>query len=448
MIRAARHIAAAFCVAPFRACSPVLGQAGAVLLTALLACAAVAEEHPGYSLTLEQLIATAQHDNKDLRAARYAVAIARARLLQAGALPNPRITVGMNNDVAFNNEGAYSASVGISQDFPVAGRIFRQKKVAQADVELAQAEIMEGERRLAGQVAANVYRVLVLDQQLQSRESLQAVDEHLVAVTRSRFQAAEVSELDVNTVALDLQRLNQEGVLLLTQRKVLLQSLNQELGRPAAATLTVAEPVPGLGTLVPVDSAVARALAQRPDLRMAKLRVDRAEADLALAKAQRWEDWSLGLGVQQDRLAIVGAPPQGADRSLNLSVTIPLPLKRSSRGQVAAAEASAAQAAAQADAVALDIGSEIAAAHAELEGLQSLLKTYDTDLLPVSERNVSLAEKGYEQGLVPLLEVVQAQRQHGELKAAALTTLDQYLQALARLRTATVDYPLLADSPP
>ncbi len=448
MIHAARHIAAASVVAPIRTRLPCLGRTGAVMLAGLLACTALAEEPPGYALTMEQLIATAQRDNKDLRAARYQVDIARARLLKAGALPNPRVTVGMNNDFAFNNEGAYSASVGISQDFPVAGRISRQKQVAQADIELAQAEIMEGERRIAGQVAANAYRVLVLDRQLQSREALQAVDERLVTVTRSRFQAAEVSELDVNTVALDLQKLKQERVLLQTQRKVALQSLNQELGRPADATLTVAEPVPGLNVLMSVDTAVSRALARRPDLRMAQLRIGRAQADVALAKAQRWEDWSVGLGVQQDRLAIVGAPPQGTDRALNLSVSIPLPLKRSSRGQVAAAEAGVAQAEAQADAVALDIGSEIAGAHAELDSLQSLLKTYDSDLLPLSERNVNLAEKGYEQGLVPLLEVVQAQRQLSELKAAALTTLDQYLQTLARLRTATVDFLQPTDTPP
>jgi cobalt-zinc-cadmium efflux system outer membrane protein len=417
------------------------------LLTCLLAFSALADEPPGYAFNLQQLIATAQRDNKDLRAARYAVDIARARLLQAGTLPNPRINVDTANDVAFNNDGAYSASIGISQEFPIAGRILRQKDVARIDIELAQAEILDAERRLAGEVAANVYRVLVADRQIEARDALSAVDERLARATQSRFKAAEVSELDVNTIALDQQRLAQERALLRTQRTTTLQALNRQLGRPISAVLVVVEPLPAMDAAWSLDEALSK-IKRRPDLRLAQLQIDRAQADIALSKAQRWEDWTVGLGVQQDRLSITGVPPQSADRALNLSVTIPLPLKSRSRGRTAATVAVAAQAEARAEALRLAIESEVAAAHAEVASFQVMLRNYETNLLPVSERNVALAEKGYTQGLLSIVEVVQVQRQHGELKAAALNALDQYLQALARLRTADAEYAPPTDTPP
>ena len=416
-------------------------------LIAVLALPAFADEAPGYAFNLQQLIATAQHDNKDLRAARYAVDIARARLDQAGTLPNPRINVGAVSDVAFNNEGAYSASVGFSQEFPIAGRILRQKDVARIDIELAQTEILDAERRLAGEVAANVYRILVADRQIEARDALSVVDERLARATQSRYQAAEVSELDVNTIALDLQRLAQERALLQSERRTTLQSLNRQLGRPTNAALAVVEPLPGIDVSLSLDEALSK-IPRRPDLRLAQLHIDRARADIALSKAQRWEDWSIGLGVQQDRLSITGAQPQGADRALNLSLSSPLPLKSRSRGRIAATEAAASQAEAQADALRLQIESDIATAHAEVTNLQGLLHNYEANLLPVAVRNVALAEKGYTQGLLSIVEVVQAQRQHGELKAAALNTLDQYLQALTRLRTAVADYAPPTDAPP
>jgi len=421
---------------------------GSLLLLVMLPLAATAEEGTSPSLTLPQLIATAQRDNRDLRAARYAVDIARARLVQAGALPNPRITVDAVDDFAFRSEGGHSASIGISQDFPVAGRISRQKKVAQFDVDLAQTEILDGERRLAGEVAAAAYRLLVAGRQIQSRDSLMAVDERLAKATRTRFKAAEVSELDVNTIALDIRRLAQERALLLSQRKVLLQSLNRLLGRPADFALSVIEPLPAIHAPPPLDVALARAAGRRPDLLAAQLQIDRAHADIALAKAQRWEDWSVAVGVQQDRQSITGVPPQSVDRALRLNFTIPLPLKRNSRGQIAAAEAAAYQAEARMESLRLAVASDVTVAHEELATLQVVLKAYDTDVLGLSERNVNVAEKGYVQGLVSLAEVVQTQRQHGELKSAALATLDQYLQALVRLRRAIGDYPLLADSAP
>jgi len=407
-----------------------------------------ADEALGTSLTLDQMILTAQKDNKDLRAARYAVDIAQAKLLQAGTLPNPRLNITGGSDFAFNNDGAYTASFGISQDFPVTGRLLRQKDVARVDIELAQVEIEDAQRRLAGEVAANVYRVLIIDRQLQARDALRAIDERLARTTRSRFKAAEVSELDVNAVTLDLQKLLQERAALEAQRRSLLQSLNRQLGRPASSPLIVTEPLPATDTLPPLDFAISTAWANRPDLHQAKLQIDRAEADMALAKSKRWEDWSVGLGIQQDRLVIDGAPSQRSDRALSFNLTIPLSLRSRSRGLVAEADATADQARARADALKLDIGNEVSAAHAEAASLQALLKTYDTDVLPVAERNVGLAQKGYGQGLVTILEVVQAQRQQAELKAAALNTLDQYLQALVRLHTAVGDYRHLPDSTP
>jgi len=54
-------------------------------------------------------------------------------------------------------------------------------------------------------------------------------------------------------------------------------------------------------------------------------------------------------------------------------------------------------------------------------------------------RNVRLAQEGYRQGLVPLADVVQAQRQQAEAITAHLQTLDHYLQAWTDLQTATAE---------
>lgn len=415
-----------------------------------------AEEPLGSVLSLSQAITIAERDNKDLKTARYAVDLAQARLLQAGVLPNPRLNLSGASDFAFKSSGEYAASVGISQDFPIAGRILRQKDVARVDIELARAEIADAERRLAGEITANVYRVLALDRQLQAREDLAVIDERLAKATRSRYKAAEVSELDVNTVALDLQRLRQEQVQLQAERTRLLLALDQQLGRPASSPLSIREPLPSVDTLPSLDAQQAKALASRSDLRLVQLQVDRALADIALVKSKRWEDWSVGLNVQQDRITVDGAPSQSADRALGLNLTIPLSLKNRTRGLVAEAEANAGQAKARVEALKLDIANQVAIAYAEASSLQGLYKGYRRDLLPVTERNVALAQKGYGQGLVSIVEAVQAQRQQSDLNAASLNALDQYLQALARLRAAVGDFPALTsdagidsqDSPP
>ncbi|BBP03051.1 cellobiose phosphorylase [Sulfuriferula plumbiphila] len=391
-------------------------------------------------MTRLQAIDIAVQSNKDLQAARYTVEQARARLLQAGLPPNPRLDIAARNDLIFRNQGEYAASIGISQQFSVVGRIAHQKEVARVDVALALAEIRQAELKLAGDVTSRFYRILALNRQIEVRERLMDVDQKLVLGTRNRFKAAEVSELDVNTAQLELQRLTQERALLLSQRITQLAQLNQLLGRPATQAIALNDALPASDSLPSLANQQRQALSSRPDLRFALLSANRAQANQALARVQRWEDWTVGVVLEQSHLVIDGGPSQGSSRALGLSLSIPLPLRNKNQGNIAEAAATEAQAYTRIEALKLSIGNEVASTYAETERLQQALSEYQRNMLALSARNVRLALQGYNQGLIPVGDVVRIQRQQGELNIAYLDTLDQYLQALARLHIATGDY--------
>jgi cobalt-zinc-cadmium efflux system outer membrane protein len=397
------------------------------------------------------LIEQARLENKDLQAARFAIELSKAKLLQAGVRANPVLSASGRSDALFDNKGGYSRSIGISQTFPITGRLLREKDVARVDVAMAEAEVADAERRLAGEVADDAYRLLVIDRQIAARDDLIAAESQLARTTRARFKAAEVSELDVNTVQLDLRRLGQERAQWQTQHETTLIDLNTRLGRAASAPLMIVEPLPSLDALQGLAHLQDQALELRPDLRGALLAVDRAEAERALARASRWEDWSVAVELSQDKLVLDGGPRQGADRALGVSVSIPLPLVgERNRGALAEAEASRDAATAGVEALRLKIAGEVAGAHAEASRLQASMDTYERDIRPVAARNTKLAEDGYRQGLIPLADVVQARRQQVDLETGHLATLDAYLQALARLHTAVGDYltPMYSGSTP
>jgi cobalt-zinc-cadmium efflux system outer membrane protein len=391
-------------------------------------------------LALRQFIATALSGNKDLQAARFVAAQARARLVQAGLLPNPRLELANKNDVLFLNEGEYTTSIVFSQQFPVAGRIARQKDVARIDIELALAEIREAEWKLAGEVANGFYAAVALNRQIEARNRLLEFDQTLLDAARKRFSAAEVSELDVNMAQLDLQRVSQERALLLGERTAQLEHLNQQLGRTAGQPLTLDDTLPSSEPLPSLTDLQRRALERRPDLRSAVLKAERARADTKLARAETWEDWSVSLGVERSRLSITGAPPQPSTNSLALSLSVPLPIFDQKQGRIAETIASGAQANAQIAALRLSIGNEVASAVAEIKRLQQVMVEYQRTMLPTSERNVGFAQQGYGRGQVAIADVVQAARQQSELNVAYLNTLNLYFQALAKLRTATAEY--------
>lgn len=399
------------------------------------------------TLNLNQLIALAERDNKDLQAARYAIDVARARLLQAGLRANPRLDFAARSDFLFNNEGEYAISAAISQEFPIAGRILRQKDVARVDIALAETEVANAQRRVAEDIAGKVYRLLVSEQQVGTLDSLIGVEAKLAKTTRNRFRAAEVSELDVNTVQIDMQRLMLERSLLQSEQQTLIAALNTLIGRAPATPLNVAGPLPPTNAVPDLQQLQRRALQQRPDFQGALLSVDRAAAEKSLARAQRWQDWSVGLELAQEKQVVLGAPPQGTDRAIGVSVSIPLPLFNKSQGLIAEADANRDQALARVEALRSSILGEVASAHAEATRLQALLQQFGKTMLPISERSVRLARQGYDMGLIPVFDVVQAQRQLSELNKSYLSTLDQFLQALVRLHAAAGDYsPLSLDT--
>ena len=281
---------------------------------------------------------------------------------------------------------------------------------------------------------------MILNRQIETRDHLIELDRNLLESARNRFRAAEVSELDVNVAQLDLQRVTQERALLVNEKLNQLGQLNQLLGRAAAQPLALDETLPSMESLPSLADQQRRALDHRPDLRAAVLTVRRARADHKLARAERFEDWTVGLGVERSRSAIEGAPPQPSNNALALSLSIPLPLLNNNEGRVAETIATGAQAEAQIVALRRSISNEVANFVAEIARLQQVIVEYQRTMLPVSEGNVRLAQQGYGRGQIPISDVVQAGRQQGDINIAYLAALDLYLQAWAKLRTATADY--------
>ncbi|MHB1948629.1 MAG: TolC family protein [Gammaproteobacteria bacterium] len=382
-------------------------------------------------LKLDQLTQIAIQNNKDLQAAKYNISLAKARMVRAGQWNNPSLNLANTDDRFFTAEGEYTRSIGFSQQFPIAGRIGKQKKVARVDVAIAIEEIQDAERKLKIDVANSFYSLLITEHRLQQINRLLPVNLKLIRVTHNRLHAAEVSELDANTARLEYQRLLQEKSVLGSKRINQLSHLNELLGRPAFSFLSLDDKFPSFAPLPKLTEMQTWALGNRPDFKIAWLSLHRAQADAALARAERWADWTISAGVEQSKIVVQGAPRQNSDRALGLTLSIPLPLLNTNSGRILEAGAAAIQADAKIRAAQLSIETEVASSYQQVLLLKNTLKQSQDQSL--SKRNIKLAQQAYGVGQISLLEVVQVQRQQNDLQMAYLDTLDQYFQALIKL---------------
>jgi len=185
---------------------------------------------------------------------------------------------------------------------------------------------------------------------------------------------------------------------------------------------------------------------RRPDLEAAHQQIERADADRALARTEVWQDWTVGLGYEQERSVFDDPIGTKRDSYLSLGLTVPLPLWNRQQGRIAAAEAELRRSRRSRDGLVLRIEEEIRAAEASVRTLRSSVDAYTEEILPEATRTRDLFERGYRQGLVGIAELLQSQRQYNESRAFYFELLGDLRQAAIELEAATGTSPHVNDS--
>lgn len=393
-------------------------------------------------MTIDQAVVTALNNNLDLRAAYFEVEKARGRLLQAGLWPNPELDFATTTDKSFNNEGERTSSAGFQQAFPISGRLRFAKQVSRVDVAQAMTEIRNRERLLIGEVQRDFVAVLLLRQQIATNREYLGLNRDYVETLRKRFEVAEVSEVDVNLAQVELDRLGLENATLEAELSTREFSLKQKLGMFPEQGLTVDGNLDAIAHKFRPEKYQTTMVVNRPDLRQIELGIDKANAEVRLAKAEAWADWTLGFDYENDRSQ---DQPQGLqdDKFLGLKLSIPLAVWNRNQGRVYEGRAAAEQARAQTDALHLQIRAEIASGLARARKLREIVNTYRSTLLPKLTSTTSLLARGQREGLVEPTQFNQAQQQRGTLLINSLNSYNNYFQALIDLETATASSPFL-----
>ena len=395
-----------------------------------------------HALTLDQAVASALSNNLDLRAAYFEVEKARGRLIQAGLWPNPELQFNTTTDRAFKSEGQRNSTAGFQQAFPISGRLRFGKQVGRVDVAQAMAEIRNRERLLIGEVQRDFIAVLLLRQQIATNREFLGINRSYVETLTQRKAQAEVSDVDVNLAQLELQRLQLDNAALEAELSTRELSLKQRLGLQPGQSLAVEGNLDAIANKFRPERYQTTMVVNRPDLRQTELGIDKANAEIRLAKAEAWADWTLGADYQSDR-AVDEPVGLNEDRFFGFRLSIPLALWNRNQGRVYEQRAAAEQARAQVEALQLTIRNEIATGLARAYKLREIVNTYRSSLVPMLTATTNLLGAGQKQGLTQPTQFIQAQQQRGTLLISSLTSYSNYFQALVDLETATASSPFL-----
>ena len=382
------------------------------------------------TFTMEGAVSHALKHNPDLAAVRLGIEQARGRLLQSGRLSNPEVEAEAMPHVKGRE---FSVSVGFVQKFPLTNRLRLEKAVSSAEVAAAEAEVMAEERKVAAAVRTVAVKWLSLEASKALKERQIANSRDLATAAQKVALAGEGSSVEATQFELEAQQLSLDLLQLDSEKAGLTGEVRPLLG------LSGTEAVGFTGSLPEPASAAGSSadLAARGEYQAAQAKIEVANREIALARAEKWEDIGVGLTAQVERSEDA---PEGlkTEGFVGVKFSLPLPWWNKNEGKIQAAEAGAKKAEKEAESVANQIRSDVQATAAEMAAARRIVDETASRLLPKAKQieDVILGYYRQAQPGTQLADVLRARDRRLALEQARLDALKTYHLACVRHQAA------------
>ena len=404
---------------------------------------AVAQTSNSQGVSSAEVVRRAISSNAELAAARLEIDRARARLQQAGLRPNPTLDFEQLSGRLANNPGDRATTIGLSLPLEISGQRRRRIDVAQLELEAAQAEVADRERRLANEVRAVYAEVLAATRELEITTGINQLDAQTVRVIEVRVSEGDAAPLEANLLRVEADRLRARRALVEGKLQAALLRLKLLAGMKPDEPLQVrAELQQALSPNPPasLDAAIDLALRARPDLRLARLLEEAAQAGLRLAQAQAQPQVTLSARYTTDR-SLTSLPPPlttfpDSGRSLSFGASITLPTFNRNQGAKAEAATAIVQAQHRREFIEAVIRTEVAAAFARVQSVQNALATFEQGVITRSNDNVRVVRAAYDTGAFRVTELIAEQRRLLDAQREFTEALAERYRALADLQSA------------
>ncbi len=380
---------------------------------------------PSGKVALRQVLAAARLRNPGLRAYAWEVRAADARALQAGLLPNPKLKVEAEEIAGSGGGSAFDTaelSIQLSQLVELGGKRSARTRVAAIGSRLASWDYET--KRLAVLTEATLGFIDVLAAQerlLLIKEIVRLSEKTLVSVTE-RVDAGKVSPLEKTKASVELANKKIE----LQKTESGLRSARKRLASTWGSTAPRFSKAVGAMDRVsdiPAYESVQALLGQNPNIARWAQEMEQRLAALALARARRVPNLTVGLGVQRFE--------ETNDHALTFGLSLPLPLFDRNQGGVLEAHHRLAQLSHQRKSAEVRTSTALAESYETLVSARNEAIGLRDEVVPGATKAFDAAREGYQQGKFGYLEVLDAQRTLFEARGRFLNALARYHRSVA-----------------
>jgi outer membrane protein, heavy metal efflux system len=406
-----------------------------VLMAGLIPVLASAQTASSSSpLTLAELEKLALERNPTLAQSAADIEVARGRARQAGTLPNP--TIGYTAEEVSGGPTIRGGEHGffIEQTIPLGGKLKLSRQVFERAATEAEARAEAQRRRVLTDVRQRYYQALIAARRVETRRQLMALAGEAVEISKQLLNVGAADRPD----QLEIEIEQQEAKLRLIEAEQAEARTWRELaaavGDPALTPRPLAgDPAQGLPGLTE-ETALARVLAESPELAVARAAKERATLVLARARREPVPDLRLRGGPRYNR-ELLESTPQGPvavgwEGALEIGLTVPL-FDRN-KGNIAAAQAEVVRADRELTRLDLALRARLAATFERYVTASRMAEAWRAEVLPRAEEAHRLYLAKYREMAAAYPQVLIARR-------TLTQSTDRYLDALADAWSASVE---------
>ena len=360
---------------------------------------------------LRSLVDYALANNPEVNVARERHIGALARVPQAMALPEPKLTYRYFVNEVETRVGPQEHGIGLSQTLPWFGKRGLQGNAATEAARAAQERIASIQNTVIAEVANAYYELFYLGQSIEIIRGNRDLVLHLERVARARYGAGAATHADVIRAQVELGTIENRLGSLKDRRAPLFARLNALLNRPTTETFVL----PSILTFAPVnytdDELLAKVSLHNPDLRATSFEIEAAHRQRERANKNYLPDITLGLDYIATGDARMPGVQDSGDDALSATIGFTLPIWRSKYDAgVKEADAMLRQQQFKRDQQLNTFHAETVTALFKLRDAQRQIDLYEKTLLPKANESLVATQRAYSTGAASFADTIDAQR--------------------------------------
>ena len=384
---------------------------------------------PAGALTLRLAMALAIARNPELQAFAWDVRAAEVRILQAGMWPNPEMEAEVENIAgsgAFSGTDAAETTISLAQTFPLGGDIQRRRESAKLDARLASWDYEAARLQVLAEVTLRFIDALAADRRIFLAEQELQLAEGIERIATKRVEAGDASPVEqaratvpVITAEVELMRARRQREAAY-RRLALTWDAQQVTFDGVRGELDKISPTPDRDVLV-------QRINQNPAAAQWATQISARIAQRRQAEADAIPDLTGRLGITHQN--------EVDDVALVIGVSLPLPLFDRRQGDILAARYGEAGAHHRKREAERRIESMLNAAYIELVTAHDEALALRERTLPAATGAFDATQQAFNEGKLPFIDVLDAQRTLLDLKQRHLKVLVAYHIAVADIES-------------